>query len=73
MPLFEYCCRECEQTSEILLHAAETPRCAHCGSDRVQKQMSHITPMSGASGVSPCRSCRESAQGCPMAGDGCGL
>ena len=51
MPLYEYLCRECGKTFEMLiLSDAETPRCIDCGSDRLKKLLSAHAGVSGAAG-----------------------
>jgi putative FmdB family regulatory protein len=43
MPIYEYECRECGQTSEFLLRSGEAEqelRCPSCGSDRITRLMS---------------------------------
>ena len=41
MPLYEYTCTSCGQTSELLLRSsAETPACPSCGSESMAKEFS---------------------------------
>ncbi len=40
MPLFDYECRDCKKTSEILVSAGREPVCPHCGSKKLDKQVS---------------------------------
>ncbi len=50
MPLFDYLCENCGETSEILISGSvEHPECSHCGSKTLKKLMS---PPSSASGTS---------------------
>lgn len=75
MPLFQYLCLDCEAASELLVRGSETPQCPECESRRLEKQMSHVTPMKGGSAAeaapapTPCGqpSC------CQMQGGGCSL
>ena len=71
MPLFAYVCNDCDQVSEILLRGSEKPRCLHCDSENLVKQMSHITPMQGGAAAPPaCASCCPQAGACAMQGGG---
>ena len=67
MPLFAYLCKDCEEPSEILVRGSEKPVCPHCGSKRIEKQMSHFAPMIGQTSSPPpsCASCCAGG-GCPM-------
>ncbi len=48
MPLFDYLCRDCGRTSEILLTGpGDRPHCRHCGSEQLDKQLSAPSSMSG--------------------------
>ncbi|MCA8982285.1 MAG: zinc ribbon domain-containing protein [Planctomycetaceae bacterium] len=40
MPLFEYRCEACDAEFELLVRAAETPRCPQCQSARLSKLLS---------------------------------
>lgn len=40
MPLYEYTCQDCRQTSEVLVRGQEAPVCEHCGGRRLDKQFS---------------------------------
>ena len=66
MPLFAYTCKACEATSELLIRADEEPECPACGSKKMEKQMSQITPMSGSGGGAVPEGCG----GCCNAGGG---
>lgn len=70
MPLYEYACPKCQKEFELLIRGNERPICPHCGSKKVERQMSapagHVRSQSdscGASvtncGGSPC------CMGCP--------
>jgi len=54
MPLFEYECLSCGNTSEILIMGAskEKPVCSTCGSTDMQKLLSAHSSMSGSIGNS---------------------
>jgi len=70
MPLFEYQCRECQQTTEVLIRDGVIPRCKHCGSTRLEKQLGRITPKTADSAPPACAGCCEAASACPVRG-GC--
>lgn len=40
MPLFDFACRDCNRTTELLVRGSDTPRCPACGSDALEKQVS---------------------------------
>jgi len=69
MPLFRYICDGCGKVNEILVRGSEEPTCPDCGSDRLAKQLSAITPMNGraaAPAQAGCASCCQAQGGsCP--------
>jgi putative FmdB family regulatory protein len=71
MPLFEFVCRDCRRSTEILIRGSETPRCAHCGSKKLDKMMGHFAPLGSSAHKRPCEGCSDAvAESCPMGG-GC--
>lgn len=51
MPLFDYLCLECGETSEILVSSAdEHCKCAACGSLKTKKLLSAHASISGSAG-----------------------
>jgi putative FmdB family regulatory protein len=40
MPIYEYHCRNCDRTFEVLVRADTTISCQHCGSSSVDKLVS---------------------------------
>ena len=40
MPLYEYACHKCHRQFELLIRSSETPACPHCGSRKLEKQLS---------------------------------
>ncbi len=43
MPLYEYTCKKCDQTFELLVRSSTVPTCPGCGSRRLQKLVSAPT------------------------------
>ena len=46
MPIYEYRCRECRQLNQVFIRsssAAVAPKCARCGSDRLDKAVSRFS------------------------------
>jgi len=43
MPLYDYTCKKCNQTFELLVMSSTKPKCPGCGSTRLQKLMSAPT------------------------------
>jgi putative FmdB family regulatory protein len=44
MPLYDFHCRDCGQTSELLIKAGDTPVCPQCGGGNMEKQLAPIAP-----------------------------
>jgi putative FmdB family regulatory protein len=43
MPLFEYQCRACAHEFEVLIRPGDsTPKCTSCGSEDLEKLLSHL-------------------------------
>jgi putative FmdB family regulatory protein len=40
MPMYEYACRSCGHEFETLVRGADTPSCAQCASDKLEKKLS---------------------------------
>ena len=40
MPIYEYSCKRCNQEFETLVRAGQTPVCASCGSDDLERILS---------------------------------
>lgn len=69
MPLFGYLCEKCKKESEILVRGSETPKCPHCGSERLVKQAAAFAAMAShgkPSGPAGCDtgSCSRFQSGC---------
>ncbi len=66
MPLYEYHCRSCDQTLELLVRTSEPPKCSSCGGEQLTQLLSVVaTP---ASSADQCEI--ESSRG--ACGSGCG-
>lgn len=71
MPIYEYACRKCKQTAELLIRGEERPACPRCGSVDLSKLLSVPAAHSTAARDLPiCE--RPSAGGCglPQCGTG---
>lgn len=42
MPLYEYQCRACAHEFEALIRPGDTPKCTSCGSEDLEKLLSHM-------------------------------
>lgn len=40
MPIYEYRCAKCSNEFELLVRGSATPKCAKCGSERVERLLS---------------------------------
>ncbi len=63
MPVYEYVCNDCEQSTEAIRRMADADEpmvCEHCGSKRTQRALSKVAISSGSpdfcppSGCCPC-------------------
>lgn len=81
MPLYEYTCLDCGQTSEILLLSSQdTPECGNCHSQNLKKLMSAHASSSGPAhnhlpgpgDTACCGSAPGQAAGCAGPGSCCG-
>ncbi len=80
MPLFDYLCLDCGQSSEILIAGSvEEPECNLCGSRKLKKLLSAHSSISGSSkmsmpgpGDTSCCGSTPSAAGCAGPGSCCG-
>jgi putative FmdB family regulatory protein len=62
MPIFEYVCQECKKRFETLVYGSQKAKCPHCGSNKLDPQLSVFAvsgKSSSASGTSagPCGTC----------------
>lgn len=65
MPIFEYACRQCACTFETLVRSSTVPECPHCHSTQLDKQLSVVGRVGGATprdaaptaAMGPCGSC----------------
>lgn len=44
MPIYDYRCKECNQTCELLVRSSTVPVCPECGSTQLEKQVSALAP-----------------------------
>ena len=49
MPIYDYLCRDCGVTSEVLIAGStDLPECGSCGSKKLEKLLSAHSSMSGS-------------------------
>ena len=81
MPLYDYLCLECKNTTEILVtRSNEEPCCPDCGSKKMKKMLSASSSLSGTAGhkfpgagdTACCGSSPGQAAGCSGPGSCCG-
>ncbi len=49
MPLYDFKCKDCNKTSELLIVSQdEVPSCTHCGSKKLEKLMAAHSSISGS-------------------------
>lgn len=70
MPIYEFHCRKCNKDSEVLVRSSdwEGTECPHCGSVRLEKQLSVFASSGGSEDPAP-MACGMGAGG---GGGGCG-
>lgn len=69
MPLFEYICKSCGETAELLVAGSKKLLCPNCGSKKLEKQFSTFSaPVSASKSFSP-PPCGTGS--CPTRGFGC--
>lgn len=44
MPLFDFRCKACDKTFELLVRPSQTPSCPHCTADTLEKLVSCPAP-----------------------------
>ena len=60
MPIYEYACRSCGHEFETLVRSSDTPACASCNSEDLEKKLSVFSAQGGTSSdpaPSACGSC----------------
>ena len=57
MPIYEYRCRDCEATFEVLVRAGSTVTCPHCGSSSLDKLISAPFVLSGQAALQAGHTC----------------
>lgn len=75
MPIYEYCCEQCEKKFETLIRGDEKAACPACGSDSVRRLLSACGFISKGSGGETLASTAGSAcGGCAATScSGCGV
>jgi putative FmdB family regulatory protein len=57
MPVYEYRCRDCDTTFEVLVRGDNAVTCPHCGSPALNKLLSAATVLSGQTARPAGRTC----------------
>ena len=57
MPIYEYRCRDCNETFEMLVRVGTVVVCPHCGSESLNKSLSAPVTLSGRTTRSAGRTC----------------
>lgn len=70
MPLFTFVCKDCETSSEVLVHNGKAAACPSCGSKKMAKQLSHFAAVSSSAGADMPAACDMGNMCC---GGGCGF
>jgi putative FmdB family regulatory protein len=63
MPLYDYTCKKCGQTFELLVMSSTTPACPHCGGARLQKLVSAPIAPGRSAGIIAAGRARAAKQG----------
>ncbi|HAF00123.1 MAG TPA: FmdB family transcriptional regulator [Methylophilaceae bacterium] len=50
MPLYDFYCKSCNKTFELLAKVSSTPACPECGGE-IEKQVSRIAPAGKTAGI----------------------
>jgi putative FmdB family regulatory protein len=51
MPIFDFRCRNCEKTFELLVRGSTEPVCPSCGGNALEKQVSLTAPQGQTAGI----------------------
>lgn len=51
MPLYDYTCKKCDQTFELLVRSSTVPECPGCGSRKLAKLVSIPTAPGKSAGI----------------------
>ncbi len=51
MPIYDYRCKECNKTCELLIRSSTIPVCPECGSSQLEKQLSVLAPHNKTAGI----------------------
>jgi len=71
MPLFAYVCKTCNTSAELLVRSNEQVVCPSCGSRKMERQMSRITPRRNTAPQPCCSGCSMAGGECCPSGTGC--
>jgi putative FmdB family regulatory protein len=70
MPIYEYCCPDCDLEFETLIRASDVPECPQCGTRKLTKLMSAPAAHTATNSQPVCPAAPE--MGCGMGGCGGG-
>lgn len=51
MPIYDYRCKDCDKTFELLVRSSTVPTCPSCGSTQLDKQVSLPAPPGQTAGI----------------------
>ena len=51
MPLYDYRCKDCDKTFELLVKSTTVPACPACSSQNLEKQVSLTAPQGQTAGI----------------------
>ena len=51
MPLYDYRCKDCDKTFELLVKSSTVPACPACSSQNLEKQVSLTAPQGQTAGI----------------------
>jgi putative FmdB family regulatory protein len=63
MPFYEYICKKCDQTFELLVMSSTVPACPTCGSKKLKKLMSAPAAPGNSSGIMAAGRARAAREG----------
>ncbi len=51
MPIYDYHCKDCDKTFELLLRPSGIPACPACGNQQLEKLLSRTSPPGQTAGI----------------------